>query len=419
MADPMMFKGRWQFINRIVETLASAKSKGYVFHGQKRVGKTSILIHLRERLNDADQFLCTNFSLSDTATRPAEQPTEAAETESLFAYRFLRALWEALRDFAGRYPGRPVPPFDHPSLDALRADPNPGMTLRERLDDFRWACTQTPGWESRQLVFTIDEFTYLYDAILENDANPARGVPPAYMKFWKGRIEQRLFSAVRVGQDTMPKFLLRFRNELISLMPERLTYLDPQSARELIEDPVRVPETGKSRYLGGAVDKIIELTGGNPYYIQIFCDKLVQEMKRVSQAETTEVEVNELARQLVHDGVQGLTVSAFDGLLAAGNFLQEQAQMAQNWAVLYAIAQNSRGGGSAVRNCPAETVYAAPAVAHLGEVAVAERLRDLEDRRVVERPPQQPDAYRIRVRLFRDWLLHNPPPDHAPGRADG
>lgn len=255
---------------------------------------------------------------------------------------------------------------------------NATLKFTEALYTFRDSCRETSGWRNRRLVITIDEFTYLYRQIV-----PQR-VPDTFMKTWKALLEQQLFSAVLAGQDVMPKFYDRFPNEFGVAKLERLTYLSPLNARRLIEEPVRLHDKGAtsdvSRFRGRALDRALELTARNPFYVQILGDRLVQHMNATQAVYATEVEVEEAAKELV-SGSNALTAKDFDGLLTAGDADTEAIPPEETLAVLRAIANGSRSGSCS------RTVIKVP--------RAEEILIDLLRRDVIEQP--QADFFRIRV----------------------
>ena len=53
----------------------------------------------------------------------------------------------------------------------------------------------------------------------------------------------------------------------------------PDEARRLIDEPIRIGgRQGDSRYREQAIDRILNLTAGSPFYIQIICNRLVEYM---------------------------------------------------------------------------------------------------------------------------------------------
>ncbi|MFM7769590.1 MAG: hypothetical protein ACKO8Q_03450, partial [Bacteroidota bacterium] len=63
--DTSMFFGRDEFISNIKNSISNSKSKCVIIYGQKRSGKSSVLHHLKERLNNIPETFCISFSLGE------------------------------------------------------------------------------------------------------------------------------------------------------------------------------------------------------------------------------------------------------------------------------------------------------------------------------------------------------------------
>ena len=258
---------------------------------------------------------------------------------------------------------------------------------------FKIACKQTKGWESKNLVVMIDEFTYLYTEIKKNH------ISPSIMKQWKAitQNERAQFSVVLVGQDVVPSFKKEdyARNAFGVIQDMRRTYLKDEPARALIEKPI-LDKDGNSRYIGEAVSRIIEYTSRNPYYIQIFCSRLVDFMNNNKSISVTEADVNEVARSFIY-GSDALEEDKFDNLIRAGESedLQEYPE-AEILVVLRQIAFSSKNVGYCNR-------------ADIDIIEDKERedaiIKDLCDREVLE--PKGENSYKIQVKLFQEWLLNH------------
>ena len=137
------------------------------------------------------------------------------------------------------------------------------------------------------------------------------------MKSWKAILEKGFFRCVLVGNDLMPRFIDDYPNEFQVALPKRVSFLDPLYARQLIVDPIREPSDGSSRYRGNAVERIVELTGCSPYYIQLFCRELVQYMNRddVRAPAIGPADVDTVARKMIAE----LDQTQFDNLLTPGD----------------------------------------------------------------------------------------------------
>src|SRR5690348_17985593 len=75
----------------------------------------------------------------------------------------------------------------------------------------------------------------------------------------------------RLKDSTAFPYTTLFRSD------ERISYLSGDEARALAEDPIMMG--GESRSKGASLDRLISLTAGSPFYLQIFCDRLVQDRK--------------------------------------------------------------------------------------------------------------------------------------------
>jgi hypothetical protein len=251
----------------------------------------------------------------------------------------------------------------------------------------------TKGWEDKNLVVMIDEFTYLYTEIKKGH------IAPSIMKQWKAvtQNEKAQFSVVLVGQDVVPSFKKEdyARNAFGVIEDIRLTYLQEEPARELIEKPI-LDENGESRYIGNAVSRIIEYTSRNPYYIQIFCARLVDYMNRNKSIKVTEADVNDVAKSFFV-GEQALDEDKFDNLIRAGETedLQEYPE-----SEILAILRQIAIGAKNIGYCCIDDINI------LGDKdREREIIKHLIDREVLEQKGK--NNYRIQVKLFQEWLLNH------------
>ena len=379
-----MFFGRESFISNIVDAIIKSPSKQIIIYGQKRCGKSSVMLHLKKQLQETGKTFCVFFSLGDII----QNLTEAA-----FYHKILSSIKDELESL--EIEGIDVPNFSVPRMADFRAEDedNPLNTFTSYMVKFKRACKSTPGWEEKNLVVMIDEFTYLYTEIKEEH------ISPSIMKQWKAvtQNERAQFSVVLVGQDVVPSFKKEdyARNAFGVIQDIRLTYLQDEPARDLIEKPI-LDENGNSRYIGNAVSRIIEYTSRNPYYIQIFCARLVDYMNENKSITVTEADVNEVAKSFVV-GDQALEEDKFDNLIRAGEKedLQEYPEK-EIRAVLREIANASKHIGF----CNRSDLNALD-----NRVREDEILKHLVDREVLEKRGEE--TYIIQVKLFQEWLLNH------------
>lgn len=384
--DSEMFYGREEFITNIVDAIVKSPSKQIIIYGQKRCGKSSVMLHLKKKLLETGKTFCIFFSIGEIINNL---------TEASFYYKILSTI-ETDLEFA-ELDGfcTQVPVFSLPSLAEfkLEDEDNPLNTFTKYMVKFKLACKKTSGWEDKNLVVMIDEFTYLYTEIKKGN------ISPSIMKQWKAvtQNEHAQFSVVLVGQDVVPSFKKEdyARNAFGVIQDIRLTYLKDAPARDLIEKPI-LDENGNSRYIDDAVTKIIEYTSKNPYYIQIFCARLVDYMNANKSISVTEADVIDVANSFVY-GSEALGEDKFDNLIRAGETedLQEYPE-SEILQVLKQVSLNSKIIGFCNRN-------------DINALQDKERedaiLKHLVDREVLELRGE--NNYKIQVKLFQEWLLNH------------
>lgn len=375
--DPAMFYGRDEMISNLVHAIRSIKSRNkcVLIYGQKRAGKTSVLNNLAIRL----QFpiLAINFNVQDIGPRISYES---------FLYLILLEMKNVIDDEVSKQNYNGIE-FSIPSITDFGNQPL--LQFHNVMSEFQKACKMNDRWKDVRIVLLIDEFTDLHKEIQRGN------IPETFMKNWKALIEKKYFGAVLVGQDVMLKFKNQFSNEFGSTQDERITYLTDDNAKQLIEKPIKIggPQE-ETRYKAKAVERILELTASSPFYIQIFCDRLVQYMNHYRVPRITEVDVEKVKNDLI-SGVNPLTEDKFDNLLNAGDASLEDIDIQDKLKVLKVIAERSKTGWCSIRLI--NTVET--------QTPIREILKDLQDRDVLKKKKES-DDYQIQVGLFKEWLLH-------------
>ena len=365
--EPAMFVGRDDLLNRLEDSLLSgSSSKSIVMFGQKRAGKSSLIVHLRDRLVRRNHVLPISFSLQEIAPE--------LSVATLF-YRILKGVSEALDEL--RFDGREVPAFSPPGIETLET--HPGLEFHENMASVVQRMKNHSS--GLRIVLLVDEFTDVFKGI-RNER-----IPSEFMKAWKAIIEKKYFASVLVGQDIMPAFKKEFPNEFGVTEDFRVTYLDDAAAKDLVTRPI-----GKERFAGRAVRRLLDLTANSPYYTMMFCARLVDYMNETRSVVVTEADILSVEDGMLR-GDRRLMRERFDNLLTAGDGMRDSGiDPGATYNVCVAIARGSREGW-----CGRESVNR-----EFADGDPHELLLDLETREVVER---KGTAYRLRVGLFRDWLL--------------
>jgi len=240
------FFGREDILREVERTLTSPDQNALVLFGQRRIGKTSILLQLERRL-PSPPFAPVYFDLMDKARLPLS-----------------RVLYELAATAA-------------PSVGVL---PSAEAEFKDGDDAFRHAFLPTAYealGEERRLVFLFDEFDVL-DVAAEKlpDTAAARAFFPYLRELMAG--EPRLGFVFVVGRKTdelSTDFLATFK----AARYRRVSVLEPEEARELITLAQR---EGSLNFNDEAVERTLVLTAGHPFFIQALCHTL---FNRVYEAE--------------------------------------------------------------------------------------------------------------------------------------
>jgi len=381
--DPTMFYGRDALIDGITKVIRGSRSqsKSFVVFGQKRAGKSSILHHLKRKLEAGGDLLVVD--LGNIGSILDKQSSTPFLYQIL--YDILRKLKYAIEDIADN---KCLSPLDlvFPSDHEFYSHPTPLILFKDVLDRYKRKASKTEGWQNLRVVLLIDEFSYIYGLIVSGH------IPELFMKNWKATLQENYFSVVLAGQDVMPKFKQRFPNEFGTTQDERVSYLKYADAVKLIDEPIRIGgRQGESRYREKAIDLIVDLTAGSPFYVQIICDRLVKYMNRRHARLVTEADVEQIKNELIQ-GVNALSLDKFDNLINSGDTSEDAISDEDALKVLKAVAVNSQTGPCNRNSIACET-----------HMPVDVILDDLVNREVIER--ERARYYQIRVGLFKDWLI--------------
>jgi hypothetical protein len=241
--DDRVFVGREDLFAKIQENLAATHKPMLLLHGQRRTGKTSVLLRLPNRL-PADH-IPVYVDLQSTA------PVDGLNR---FLYTLAR---EAVRqtDEKRRIALPPVEmeDFDHRGTHAF----------------YEWLEQTRQRLTGRLLLFALDEFEKIEEAIGQGR------MEVAVLDVLRSLIQHHstwlvvLFAGVR----TLEEMGRNWHSYFISVRPIRVSYLDPEAARQLILLPGR---RHSIHYDVQAVETILEATHAQPFLVQAVGFELIQ-----------------------------------------------------------------------------------------------------------------------------------------------
>lgn len=255
------FVGRDDILELVANEMLSADRNAVVLLGQRRIGKTSILLQLQRRL-PPELFLPIYFDLMDHS-----------------AVSLGRLLYDLAATMAAT---AQMPPVDPTFFD------DEGNYFRR---DFLPSFYAAVGQDIRP-VLLFDEFDVL--AIGEDRQLSATASARSFFPYVRRLLEreQRLGFVFVAGRKA-EELTMDVKAALKTARYKRVSVLDSKSARDLI---LTAERQGTLSIAPAAVDRIIKLTSGHPYFTQLICQLLWDDLhsrNRVAQ-EAPRVEVTDV-----------------------------------------------------------------------------------------------------------------------------
>jgi hypothetical protein len=352
-----VFFGRDDLFAFVRENLGGGGEENIlVLVGQRRMGKTSLLRQLPAYLNEryVPVFLDAQALgleggmaglLYDIALEIGEAVGEQVTT-------IQQPSWEEMVD-------RPVFAFERQFLPKV-VDALDGRTLLLLFDEFEEVEARVQGGELPATVFSFLRH------LMQHSRN---------MTF--------LFAGTHRLEDLSADYWSILFN--IALY-RRVSTLDPAAARRLIIEPVQGYGVV---YDDLAVEKMLRVTGGHPYFLQLLCHALVNLHNRERRNYLTIEDVNRTLAEIVGLGEAHLA------FLWGGSSPEEQA-------VLLALARLLSAGEPGSRG--AVTVLLAEHGLELNRVQVSEAIRCLVRREILRQAEPGADSHGFVVDLVRMWI---------------
>ncbi len=242
-SDGRLFVGRRDEFRQIEENLS--KGLGVVIWGQRRIGKSSILLHLRERLPHSLLPVYLNLQLLMANTTGG----------------FLRAVGgEAVKQLQGKL--SPLPTL--PSAEEFAREPF--LCFTQLLDEIERSLA--PG---QRVLLSFDEFEELEKSVKDGK------VEERVFTYLRGVTQTgRGFSMLFAGLHTLEEMTRDYWNPFFqSVQTIRIGYLSELDSRQLITDPIDQFPLG---YDEEAINRIAHLTLSHPYLAQSVCHNLVNRL---------------------------------------------------------------------------------------------------------------------------------------------
>jgi hypothetical protein len=349
-----IFIGRADISARIEQLLLDRRQPPLLLYGQRRVGKTSLLHNLGRLLPSTIVPLFVDL----------QGPASRAQNDAGFLYNMARAMVRSAR----QQRHLELPPL---ARETLAADPF--TAFDEWLDEL-----ETALGEGMALLM-LDEFEVLDTALTQSRFNS-----DAILGTLRHLIQHRpQFKVLLSGSHTLDEFQ-RWSSYLINVQVIHIGYLKDEEAQQLIETPV---DQFALRYEPAASQRILALTRGHPFLIQLLCAEVVAEKNEQSPSQ------RRLAR--VADVETAVPAALDHGSFFFADIEQNQVDNVGR-EVLRLIAAQGEGNPA-----PRQTlVDYVPSLLALEEALVA-----LQHRELIE---PLDGGYRFQVELVRRWFAERP-----------
>ena len=358
----MRFYGREQEFHRIYELLQDkSQSTTILLWGQKRIGKSSLLLSLNERFHGS--FMPVFIDV---------QSLQEASTLQFLYHLMLRTVEVVNMQTLDVGPKLVVP-----DLKRLRKD------ILAHFDAFISRVQEIA--RQHPVVIILDEFQCLdslreeqisRDAIFSRLRSHAQHGQSVHFILSGGGLMSQLTSQVSLA------------GLFSSVNDEKLGCLERAAATQLIKDGLTQVGVIEEE----AIDHLLCMTAGHPFYLQLLCRKLYE-----CAQERRTVLSQEFVATYVQEWLNKADASRFQHLWEANT----RERMQRNKFILSAIAQLSAGQGSIDYESIARLV--SPDIA---EYYLLESLKDLTELGVLK---QNRFSYAIEVELFACWLRQHWP----------
>ena len=241
-----LFKGRIALAEQITTALEHKRGNVIILQGERRIGKTSFLLHLEHLLPSI--FFPVFLDLQGAAS---------SQGDSAFFYALTRAIHHAIRT------RMPEALAEKTNFKAFKD--NPYQVFEDYLE-----ATVMPSLGEQQLLLVLDEFEAIQEAV-----------------YTQGRMTEQVFMELRRLVNHTPPISIvisvatqadpRLSRYFISAQQFILGYLDESSGRDLILDPTNELAISTPKYDEEVVVEILRLTRGHPFLIQALCSELVDQ----------------------------------------------------------------------------------------------------------------------------------------------
>lgn len=297
VTEARMFFGR-EDVFQWIETSLSGRYADHilVIHGQRRVGKTSVLKQLGNRL--PKRYIPVFFDLQGRTHTTLDR----------FLWWLAREIVRVLKQERGIE----VP---LPEKDAFSAD------LEYFENQFLSGLHSALGGST--LLLTFDEF----DNLEESEIKEILGRPLIdYLRRLMGSPDLNFIFSIGSSGRKLENMQASYTEFFKTALYKKISFLDEEQTHYLITRPVE----GVLQYDKPAVNHIYRITGGHPYFTQLTCHELFARCQRTDQRHIREPDVEAVLEDVVERGTVNL------------KFVWDEASDIEKWSLAALAAMDGK-----------------------------------------------------------------------------
>lgn len=333
--------------------------------GQRRTGKTSMLLHLPLHLSE--DYIPVYLDCQSAGLNPG-LPS--------WLYDVAMTIATALAERGVQLPV--------PELSAFEQQP-------ARFFEQEYLAQVQDALGERTLLLVLDEFEELETRVRDGRLDPT--VFP-YLRHLMQHTRQIAF--VFVGTHRLEEMTTDYWSVLFNIALYRhIGYLDENSARRLITEPVR---PYGMLYDDLALNRMLQVTAGHPYFLQLLCYSLVNAHNRERRSYTTIADVDQALEEILTLGGAHFT------------FLWETSSERERAVLLALTRLLPRMGQASWPELGATssdvTLLLAEHGVTLDPREVSAALRRLTAREILQEVPGDVERYVFKVGLVALWVEH-------------
>lgn len=367
-----LFQGRDDIFNFISHNIQSTtQSHTLVLYGQRRTGKTSILYQLLGGKLGND-YVPVLVDVQELA--PGIQGMS-----DLFLELALR-VESALEKIGIKSEGI--------NEDAFLASPTRSFS--------RFLTGLEKQLGGRKIIYMFDEFELLEEKILQGKLEPES---LGYLRSLMQHRDDLIF--IFTGTHKLEQMSKDYWSIFFNIaLHQQVSFMDKESAMRLIREPTR----GRLVLDDLAVEKILSLTQGHPYFTQLICWALVNHCNIKERNYATLNDLNEVLKDIVHTGESYFA------------YVWTQISVEEK-IILAALADRLSPGRNAISAGEIMEALGDAGMKNMDKPSTLRVLDGLTDLEILASNGQDGTLYSYSVRLIGEWVKSSKPLRHLVERA--